>query len=669
MAKILDFNNALQEKELEAYLAKDQGPDRDKVLSGLNSNVEAFIAWLYPSAVITPKKALIGNIHGSPGSSLVIQTQGTNKGLWADFADPSQKGGNLIDLFLAAKGMPFGKASLEQLSDWVGHGSRPEVVYQREQAVRKLKRVDRDLGPQKGEWHYTDAQGSIIASVYRFEPEGGGKEFLPWDAEKGRYGNPDVRPLYNLPNILQSASVVVCEGEKAAQALISQGIAATCVMGGSNSPLDRTDLEPLRGRSVTIWPDNDEPGRKFAAAFAQAVQGIVSEVRMLSDFDDKAEGWDAADAVEEGAAVSDILGVSVAPSEAKPTLPFFWYQEAQPSLDANDFVENLLTSGTMSVVYGPSNCGKTFFVLDLALHVAKGGTWRGKEVDRGAIVYLSLEGAQGVRNRIAAFRKHHGINDLPFVTMPKPVDLLSSDADVAAVIQLTNHIATVSGFPVRMVIVDTLSRAMAGGNENSPEDMTALIGNCDRIRDATGAHICVVHHSGKDEARGARGHSSLRAATDTEIEIKRDPALTQSTVRVAKQRDLEADEPFCFTLKPVALGTNKRGKDVTSCVVLEADETTIIGREKDVLSPKEREAFDLLFKMVQVDAINPDTGEIEAGTGFVPISEWKDALSENGTLARDNEDTARKQFYRLRNSLNGKNKINIEGVMVTARGT
>src|SRR5690606_35506765 len=113
---------------------------------------------------------------------------------------------------------------------------RPEVRYQREQALRKLKRFERDLGPQKGEWHYTDADGQIIASVYRFEPEPSDKEFLPWDAVRRRYGNPDVRPLYNLPGVLKSPYVVVCEGEKAADALIRQAITATAVMGGSNSP-------------------------------------------------------------------------------------------------------------------------------------------------------------------------------------------------------------------------------------------------------------------------------------------------------------------------------------------------------------------------------------------------------------------------------------------------
>lgn len=294
--------------------------------------------------------------------------------------------------------------------------------------------------------------------------------------------------------------------------------------------------------------------------------------------------WAECGGVEEPA--EDEVAVDIDGPGRAPRLPYFWFHDAQPNLDANDFVEGLLTSSAMSVIYGPSNCGKTFFVVDLALHVAMGRAWRDREVDQGAVVYLSLEGAQGIRNRLAAFRAHHYLHDerIPFVAMPQPVNLLNEDADVHAVIELVKHVAAETGLAVAMVIVDTLSRAMAGGNENSPEDMTAIVGNCDRIRDETGAHVCIVHHSGKDEARGARGHSSLRAATDTEIEITREQGATSSNVRVAKQRDLEAGDPFSFTLKSVGLGTNRRGKDVTSCVVLSAEKQTQGSLSRDAVA-------------------------------------------------------------------------------------
>lgn len=347
-------------------------------------------------------------------------------------------------------------------------------------------------------------------------------------------------------------------------------------------------------------------------------------------------------------------------------LPYFWFGDAEPNLDANDFVEGLLTTGAMSVVYGPSNCGKTFFIVDLALHVAWGRDWRGRAIDQGAIVYLSLEGAQGIRNRLAAFRRHHGLDgqNIPFVGMPKPVNLLNDDADVNAVIELVKHVAESTGLHVAMVIVDTLSRAMAGGNENSPEDMTAIVGNCDRIRDATGAHVCIVHHSGKDEAKGARGHSSLRAATDTEIEIKRDPEMTFSSVRVAKQRDLEAAEPFAFTLHSVALGVNRRGKDVTSCIVAEADKSAVIARKPDRLSQKEEEALQSLQMCLTGSSFETETSTKGETVSAVTLLAWQRSMEGMNIIDRDNRDNARSQFSRIKKSLVNKGKIEIGGLYV-----
>ena len=107
---------------------------------------------------------------------------------------------------------------------------------------------------------------------------------------------------------------------------------------------------------------------------------------------------------------------------------------------------------------------------------------------------------------------------------------------------------------------------MAGGNENASEDMGALVINSDHIRRETKAHVCFIHHSGKDSARGARGHSSLLAAADTEIEVTNDDGAR--IARVTKQREMECSGEFSFSLHVVTLGENRRGKPVTSCVVV-----------------------------------------------------------------------------------------------------
>ena len=248
-------------------------------------------------------------------------------------------------------------------------------------------------------------------------------------------------------------------------------------------------------------------------------------------------------------------------------LPVVWFHDIEAALSLNDFVENFLGVGGMSVLYGEPNSGKSFFACDLGLHIALGRPWMGREIDGGPVLYVATEGGYGMQNRIAAFRQYHKIDDIPFAMIPASVNLLSGPADKDAIIDAARGVKERTGQSVRLIVIDTLSRAIAGGNENASEDMGALVRHCDEIRQATGAHVMLVHHSGKDRERGARGHSLLRAATDTEIEISRDADSGISIAHLRKQRNMEIGGPITFCLSTVLLGQNQRGKPVTSCVI------------------------------------------------------------------------------------------------------
>ncbi len=254
---------------------------------------------------------------------------------------------------------------------------------------------------------------------------------------------------------------------------------------------------------------------------------------------------------------------------AKTPLPLIYAADTRPALDASDFVEGLLTEEAMSVVYGPSNCGKTFFMTDLALHVATGMPWRGREIEAGGVIYCALEGSHGISNRVSAWMKERNLEcaDIPFAIVPVSINLLDPNADRAKLAETIRLAAYKMGVPVKLIVIDTLSRAMAGGNENAPDDMGALVNSADYVRQASKAHIAFIHHSGKDQAQGARGHSLLRAATDTEIEISRADNSSPSFAKVTKQREMEIEGNFGFTLRQVELGHNRRGKAVTSCIV------------------------------------------------------------------------------------------------------
>ena len=104
---------------------------------------------------------------------------------------------------------------------------------------------------------------------------------------------------------------------------------------------------------------------------------------------------------------------------------FLLLDELDGLADPNDFIEGLFCDGQSSVIYGDTNIGKSFFALDLGMHVALGRRWFGREVERGAVVYVAGEGGGGMRRRIAAFLQCHKIEQtkgVPFALIPNVID-------------------------------------------------------------------------------------------------------------------------------------------------------------------------------------------------------------------------------------------------------
>jgi hypothetical protein len=122
---------------------------------------------------------------------------------------------------------------------------------------------------------------------------------------------------------------------------------------------------------------------------------------------------------------------------------------------------------------------------------------------------------------------------------------------------------------VGLVIVDTFAQVTPGANENAGEDMGKALANCRAVHDATAATVVLVHHSGKDASKGARGWSGIKAAADAELEVVR--TETGRALRVSKQKDGEDGLEFGFALDVVHLGLDEDGDPITSCVVVEAE--------------------------------------------------------------------------------------------------
>ena len=255
------------------------------------------------------------------------------------------------------------------------------------------------------------------------------------------------------------------------------------------------------------------------------------------------------------------------PKAKKRKLSFELFGDVvQSALDDAELplIAGMLDEGALSVLYGELNAGKSFVALDMAFHVACGRPWNDRKTTQGLVVYIAAEGGKRFARRVAALRKRYGAeaDGAAFALVRSTVDLRSRDrGDGKAIVELVREAEQMIERKAALLVVDTLSRAMAGGDENSSIDMGALVKNCDEIRAATGAHLLLVHHSGKDKAKGARGHSLLRAASDTEIEVVNSKIVTR------KQRDMDFAPEIGFALKSVELGVDASGNAQHSAVV------------------------------------------------------------------------------------------------------
>ncbi len=236
----------------------------------------------------------------------------------------------------------------------------------------------------------------------------------------------------------------------------------------------------------------------------------------------------------------------------------------------DELVQGVLIAGDGSILYGDSNSGKTFLVIDLACSVARGVEWFGRKTEPGLVIYLAAESPASVRRRLQAYQKHHNVRVMNFVIVQSPIDLFDGDADTEALIQVIHLLEKQCGQKARLIIGDTLARLSAGANECAGQDMSLVIRHFDRIRHECNAHFMMIHHSGKNAAAGARGWSGVRAAVDTEIEVTDSPI--GRCAEITKQRDLDSKgDRIGFRLEPITLGLNKWKSIATSCVVVSAD--------------------------------------------------------------------------------------------------
>jgi hypothetical protein len=326
----------------------------------------------------------------------------------------------------------------------------------------------------------------------------------------------------------------------------------------------------------------------------------------------------------------------------------------KPDSTAQYLVKGLLQSTGLAVVWGPPKCGKSFWVFDLLTHVALGWTYRDHRVTSGPIVYCALEGAQGHKNRIEAFRRgkisRAADSDPPFYLMATPLSLVRDQK--AFTTDIGRQLGDLK--PVA-VCIDTLNRSLEG-SESSDEDMSAYVRAADAIRDAFGCLVIIVHHCGHGGDR-PRGHSSLMGALDVQIAVRRD-ATDNVVAELELSKDGETGLQFVSRLKVVEIGTDQDGDPITSCVIEAVDAPA--GAPK---APAKGRMSDVeMIKHAIVDAHGRLAADVEPSPGLdgalvrkVPVDKLRDEIKSRGFLETDDDDkltsTARSNFRRAKTDL------------------
>lgn len=189
-------------------------------------------------------------------------------------------------------------------------------------------------------------------------------------------------------------------------------------------------------------------------------------------------------------------------------------------------VEHWLTMASLNWLFGDRGSFKSFLAIDFAGSVGTGLPWHGHAVKQHPVLYVALEGASGLQQRVEAWEDWAGqqMTGVHFL-VPRSLQIVDEATPVAALC---------AELQAGLVIIDTQNRATVGLEENSSIDMGRMIAALDRVQQATGSCVLVIHHTAAGSHR-PRGHTSIDAAAAAMIRVACDGGLVKVTNE--KQKD------------------------------------------------------------------------------------------------------------------------------------
>lgn len=374
------------------------------------------------------------------------------------------------------------------------------------------------------EYDYKDEHGKLLFQVVRYEPKAI-RQRRP-DGRRGWIWNiKDTRlVLYLLPELTKAdpqATVYIPEGEKDVDNLRARGLVATCNAMGAGKWRDEYN-ESLRGRHVAILPDNDKAGADHARQVSNALFGVAASVKIV-ELPGLPEKGDVSDWIAAGGTAAQLAEIAdgtpildsrlpIGSEEPNRVFSFTALSDllTEPEEETAYIWDRVLPASGLSILAAKPKVGKSTLARNLAVAVARGEPFFGRDTARGAVLYLALEEK---RAEIAAHFRRMG-------AASESILVFAGAAPEDALDALT---VAINEYSPALVIVDPLQRLVRLTDINEYAQVSNAMEPLVALARSSGAHILALHHLGKgDRAEGdaVLGSTALFASVDALLTMR-----------------------------------------------------------------------------------------------------------------------------------------------------
>jgi len=324
--------------------------------------------------------------------------------------------------------------------------------------------------------------------------------------------------------------------------------------------------------------------------------------------------------------------------------------------DPVELIADILPAGPgLAVVYGPPKSLKSFLLSHAGVCIAADILYCGRKVQPGAVVYVTSEGVRGVRRRLIAARRALDVEGkrVPFFFVPAMPNLGAGAADREELQKKIRTKIKDLGVPLRMLVIDTMRRAMPGKSENKQEDISIVVDNCEALAREFNCLVVLVHHSPRSDDDRSSGSNALDGAADALIGCKRDLATKIATVTVHRLKNGEEGDCWSFELRPIEIGVDRNGDTIRSCYVeiMQEPERQVTAKAAHV-SP-----LGMKFLNALHNALAGDDTVMHLGRRAVTLELWKAECCALGLLDRDKPGGDKSLWSKYRRELIAANRI------------